>query len=1602
MTLPNQTMDKLISELNELREENQKLKILTYKDALAMNENSLTGVYIVKNNQFKYVNQSLCEMFGYYREELIGQNPAIVIHPEDHSLFLEKIRKRQSGEIDSIKYEVLGCCKNGEIKNILILGGITRINGNLVPIGNMLDVTESRNNEKKLVKSNRLYSVISRVSQAIIRIKEKDRLFAEICKIVVEIGKFNMAWIGLIDNETQIVKPTTYAGNENGYLSIMKAISVSDNPEGRGPTGSAIRSGNYFVCSDFNTDPFFEPWRSEAVKRGYRSSIALPIKQLSEVIGAITIYSADTNFFDEPEIRLLQDVVGNINFALDAIELELRNRLATEKIENNEKQLRMVFENMTSGFLLFEVLFDKNGNPVDHRLIDINAAVERQIKATQNEQFGKISKELFFKIPPEITSQLYQVAITGNPLHYERFNESMGRFYGIRAFSPQKGQFALLLDDITERKQIEEQLLQSKALLRSVVDSSKDLVWIVDADNLSLLDWNPMFEKYTSERGLLIKKGDAIEDFFPGGAASIEQWVQYYKKAKELGSYTVDHRSLVTDQPFLVTINLLKQGDNVFGISTFAKDISEMKAIEAESAKNKQHFQTMFEHAPLGMALVDSFTGQFYEVNDKFAQINLKTKDELTSMRWYQLPDPNDVSSDKEDMIRINSGEIAGFSKEKLYNRPDGTTIWIKITIVPIKNNDGKHSMHLCMVEDITERKTNEEQIAIFSQAVEQSHASIVLTNPKGIIEYVNPEFCQVSGYTRQEAMGQNPRILKSEQTSPEDYKDMWETITSGKEWTGEFINKKKNGESYIEHASITPITNNKGQITHFIAIKEDITELKKAATEIVTLSAVVEENPLMVLITNEKYEIQYANKQFFDFTEYVKEDIMGRTAWVFNPKHWDNEIYQGLLGTVNKGEVWQAESVNRKKDGNAFFEKVKVFPLVDKKRKATNYIIIAEDVTEEKQIINDLINAKEQAEKSESDLRKAQNEILRNEKLLQEVETISKVGGWEYIVKTKQSYWTPEVYRIYDLEPNSVTDHFNLSLNYFLPDDIILVTAAFIRCLQEGIGYDLEFQITTGLGNKKWVRAKAEPILENNKVVRIIGSLGDISAQKRIEKEINDAKKNIEENELRLRLAIDAGHFGIWDWDTGRSAIVWNDRMYEFYEADATNFDLTISKNWQKKIHPDDLPFVLDKLKSDLPNKGKARYSYRIMLSNGDARHLETQANVIKGIDGNILRVIGVVKDITERKLAEIALQESEERYRNLFQRSRAVLLLLDAGTGAIVEANPAACSYYGWSKAQLLNMKINEINMLTDEQIKNEMELAVREKRNYFVFKHRLANGTTRFVEVYSSPLTLTGRKLLYSIIHDITDRKKAEEDLVVAKAKAEESDRLKTAFLANMSHEIRTPLNSIIGFSDLLLDPFFNKEQQSEFVNIIKQNGNNLQTIVSDIMDIAQIESGLIVVRNEAFFLGKLVDNIACEQSLICKQKGLELKLNKHISDIRMDCDEGRIKQILTNLVGNAIKFTEKGHIELGYKLTEDNMIQFFVKDTGIGIPEEYHEKIFERFYQVDSSYTRKYGGNGLGLTITKQLVELLGGEIWLESEVDKGASFYVDFYRNLREG
>jgi signal transduction histidine kinase len=266
-------------------------------------------------------------------------------------------------------------------------------------------------------------------------------------------------------------------------------------------------------------------------------------------------------------------------------------------------------------------------------------------------------------------------------------------------------------------------------------------------------------------------------------------------------------------------------------------------------------------------------------------------------------------------------------------------------------------------------------------------------------------------------------------------------------------------------------------------------------------------------------------------------------------------------------------------------------------------------------------------------------------------------------------------------------------------------------------------------------------------------------------------------------------------------------------------------------------------------------------------------------------------------------------------------------------------------------------------------------------------------RFFERYSQPQKINGESVgrVWSF-RNITKRKKAETDLIAAKERAEESDRLKTAFLHNVSHEIRTPMNAIIGFSTLLNEPDLSEEYRHQYIDIIFQSGSQLLSIINDIVDIANVESGQAKVNLTEFNLNSALRSLNEQFSITGKliNVSITLKTTLQDEDSTIITDKTKLVQIISNLINNAVKFTSDGQIDFGYYL-KDNLIEFYVKDTGIGIPPEYHSRIFDRFYQVDNTISRQYSGTGLGLSICKGYVELLGGNIKVESQSGKGTLF-----------
>ena len=377
--------------------------------------------------------------------------------------------------------------------------------------------------------------------------------------------------------------------------------------------------------------------------------------------------------------------------------------------------------------------------------------------------------------------------------------------------------------------------------------------------------------------------------------------------------------------------------------------------------------------------------------------------------------------------------------------------------------------------------------------------------------------------------------------------------------------------------------------------------------------------------------------------------------------------------------------------------------------------------------------------------------------------------------------------------------------------------------------------------------------------------------------------------------------------------------------------------------------------------------------------------------LKGKIIGTFGISRGITERIHAE---QEIKTLSKAIEQSPTSIIITNAVGEIQFVNAKFSTFMQYSLDDVKGKNPRIFNPGHLSQDTYDLMWENLRSGKIWQGEFKNRKKDGTMFWENVIISPLVdnenIISNYIL--ILEDITEKKEMLDDLILAKEKAEESDRLKTAFLQNISHEIRTPLNAIVGFSNILCNSELSSDKKKEFLNIIHVNTDQLLSIISGIIALATLEAGQDRIVEKETDINQMLKNIY-EQFLV-GQILPEVTFSYHpaLPDEMAFAiiDPVKIMQILVNLVGNALKFTHKGTVRFGYELI-DKEFQFFVEDTGIGIPEEMHELIFQRFRQVDNSSTRKYGGAGLGLAISKAYVELMGGSIKLTSAPGKGSVF-----------
>jgi len=542
---------------------------------------------------------------------------------------------------------------------------------------------------------------------------------------------------------------------------------------------------------------------------------------------------------------------------------------------------------------------------------------------------------------------------------------------------------------------------------------------------------------------------------------------------------------------------------------------------------------------------------------------------------------------------------------------------------------------------------------------------------------------------------------------------------------------------------------------------------------------------------------------------------------------------------------------------------------------------------------------------------------------------------------------------------------------------------------------------IITGLLSAKILTLRSIPYL--------VSITRDITEHKRIEEELRESK-------LKEQFVIENTDDLLWGLNS--------DFTFDYVSPSVFNFlGYTVEEHMKHTLDdyltPESAKMIKEEFREGMINLQNKEYHKLRNIVNKEIEFIRKDKTrgiglitiiMVRDEQHRIKKIRGKTTDITERKHAEKELIESEAKFHSIFDQSSVGLLIVGLDK-RFIRCNKAFCNFLGYKEAELIGKTIAEVTHPDDvESGMNLMALlAGTQMRSLIVQKRYIKkNGDVLWAETNICLGRDENNKpiFLMPVIQDISQRKTAENNLIKAKEKAEESDRLKTAFLANMSHEIRTPMNGILGFAGLLKEGKLTGEERYDYISLIEKSGARMLNILNDIISISKVESGRLEVNISETNINEQIKFIYDFFKLEAEQKGISLSCKNPFSvdDIFVKTDSDLLYAVLTNLVKNALKFTGEGAIEFGYNLKSVNSsgdgeeqkesaeLEFFVKDTGIGISEERKELIFERFRQGSELLTRNYEGAGLGLSIAKAYVEKLGGKIWVESEFGKGSVFY----------
>ena len=1006
-----------------------------------------------------------------------------------------------------------------------------------------------------------------------------------------------------------------------------------------------------------------------------------------------------------------------------------------------------------------------------------------------------------------------------------------------------------------------------------------------------------------------------------------------------------------------------------------------------DQARQEGSFKSLMFNAPVGIFRMDG-AGHTVYCNKKFEEISGMSADQLRSEGWVGLIHPED----RDQLRDLWEGALRNrepFRAECRYVRPSDSVRWVLADGNPIIDEAGDFSGFIWTVTDITDRVEADEAAkrseAHFDLATLSAEVGIWEWDVTSNSLYWSPSYRKLLGIS-------DPAFVPTidahfSRIHPDDAAEVLAKLQGGLNVevadNQEYRLRHEDGHYIWLQLRARKFHNEKGEIARVTGVAHDITQRKN--------------NELALAESEERYDLvlRATSAGIWDLdlvgdTLYWSarmHEILGLDPTAFSP------TVEAFYDMVHPEDVDDVKAHNRKHafggpeggkpsdlefrirhaDGHYIWVQYRGQAIWNAKGEPVRVAGSIDDITEKKE---------------------AEEALVESEQRFELAVDGTSVGVYDWNIQTDEVYYSARFLSTVGYEGPDLPTDLSFFTEAIHSDEIDRVTEAVEQHLTRREPYDTEFRLRHKDGHYVWVRARGQAIWNERGVpVRMVGSIDDITEKRWVQ-------KALEKSEERLNLALVGAKVGLCDLDMRRNELYCSPLMLEMFGIEDENYQMT-PLDLLQRVHPKDASNVERSFKDTFKAKSdEFNVECRLRRDEGTYFWGNPRGKLILGEGGLPQRIIGALVDIDAVKQAETALAESEERLQLALQGSNAGLFDWD------VEKNEVYCSplYMRLTGSdETLTTRTTEELMAginpddlphyleaVKAHLKGGLEIDVEYRAQHtdghYVWLYLRAQGT---FDEFGRAVRMTG-----SVI-DVTARKEAELALETARMEAQAATEAKSEFLATMSHEIRTPMNGVLGMAQLLSDTELDEEQR-EYVDVIRLSGNTLVTLINDILDLSKLEAGKLDLEDTVVAPAQIASNVVQLLQSAASSKGLFLEYEV---DGNMPAavrgDPTRLNQILFNLVGNAVKFTESGSVriklDLGWDDAGSERFIFSVTDTGIGISAPAQKNLFDKFSQADSSTTRKFGGTGLGLAISRQLVEMMGGEIVVESREGEGSTF-----------